>query len=101
MKTAPLVLPPSLQDENPQETIAAFRKAYPLAYVQEELWRCLQPRLMDSFKDLDVDATNKLAAFYENIEILVSAVYQLPGPTAPPTTEPAVNPNPTGGNGHG
>lgn len=102
MNTAQLQLPPSLKADSPQETIAAFKKAYPLAEVQEELWRCLQPRLLDCFKELDVDATNKLAAFYENIEILVSAVYQLPDLTAPPTAgeTTAVNPDPAGGNGH-
>lgn len=83
---------------HPQETIAAFRQAYTYSEVQGELWRFMQPRLLASFKELDVDATNKLAAFYENLEILLSAVYQLPDLSATAAGKTtAVNPDSAGG----
>jgi len=92
----------SLLHATPQATIAAFRRAYTHAEVQEELWRCLQPRLLASFKEMNPAATNKLAAFYENIEVLISAVYQLPDLPAPAATQTSVvNPDPEGGNRHG
>jgi hypothetical protein len=92
---------PFLPGIPPQEIIRTFRSAYAPEQVQEELWRFMQPRLLASFKDLNPDTTNKLIAFYENLEILLSAVYQLPDLSAPPTKRPAVNPDAAGGTRHG
>ncbi|MDX5421176.1 MAG: hypothetical protein LPK07_15675 [Hymenobacteraceae bacterium] len=88
MSTIPLR--PPIPAITPAETIRVFRLTYTLEEVQEELWRCLQPRLLASFSELDPDHTNQLASFYENIEILVSAVYQLPDLSAPPEAKAMV-----------
>ena len=70
----------------PQDLIRSFRAAYTFEQVQEALWGCLQPCLLASFNERNPAATNKLAAFYENLEVLLSAVYQLPD-LPPPTQE--------------
>ena len=81
-------LHPPIPATTPADTIRAFRLAYTLEEVQEELWRCLQPRLLASFTEQNSESTNQLASFYENIEILISAVYQLPDlPDAQPEKE--------------
>lgn len=77
----------TITSTTPQQVFQSFRHTYTYEEVQEELWRCIQPRLLESFKDLNPDSTNHIATFYENIEILLSALYQLPLPAASPLAE--------------
>ncbi|GAB3832905.1 hypothetical protein [Pontibacter rugosus] len=62
-------------DATPEEILRAFRLAYSLPEVQAALRHCLHPR--------DTEAAN-LPALYENIDLLLSAVYQLPLPAPTP-----------------
>ena len=82
----------TITSTTPQQVIQSFRHTYTYEQVQEELWRCIQPRLLESFKDLNPDSTNHIATFYENIEILISAVYQLYDelPAAPEGKSPVI-----------
>jgi len=66
----------------PEETIQAFREAYSLEDVQAALWHCLQPRLLEHLRGANPDLSR--TALYEHLEILLSAVYQLPLPAPAP-----------------
>lgn len=85
----------------PEHVIHTFRHTYTYEEVQDELWRIILPRLLDSFKERNPDHTNHIAAFYENIEVLISAVYQLPNLSATPEGAAPLTTNPTGDHRHG
>ncbi len=61
----------------PSQVIAGFCTAYTCEEAQEELWKWIQPVLLDSFREQDPERTNKLAAFFEHLEQLINAVYIL------------------------
>lgn len=91
----------NLADRTPHDTCRTFRQAYTLEQVMELLWHSQHPHLVATFTELDPLHTDKLTAFYENLEILFSAVYQLPDlPSLPQAPEPTMTLCPAGDQRH-
>jgi hypothetical protein len=97
MYTPPMGQPASARKKPLSEHLAAFRKMFILEEVQEELWRCFQPRLLASLREPASEEAEVRAALYEQIELLLVAIYHSPVPPAPPAAEV---PTPDG-NAHG
>ncbi|MEJ8802136.1 hypothetical protein [Pontibacter sp. H249] len=74
----------TITSTTPQCIIQHFCQSYTFEEVQEALWHSQHPHLLATFNELDPLHTDKLTVFYENIEILLSAVYQLPDLPPPP-----------------
>jgi len=59
----------------PEQVVVAFSTAYTREEAQQELWRWILPTLLDCFRRQQLDLAEKLAAFYEEAEQLLNAVY--------------------------
>ena len=59
----------------PEQVVVAFSTAYTREEAQQELWRWILPTLMDCFRQQQTERAEKLAAFYEQAEQRINAVY--------------------------
>lgn len=75
----------TITSTTPQHVIQTFCHTYTFEEMQEELWRCIQPRLLEHLTSENPDPER--LNFYEHLEILLSALYQLPLPTTSPLAE--------------
>ncbi|WP_242917361.1 hypothetical protein [Pontibacter liquoris] len=69
----------------PEQALHNFRQAFTLEEARDQLWRCLQPRLLASIRAEAPEAADRTATFCAHLEQLVAAIYQLPAP-APAST---------------
>ncbi|WP_242917360.1 hypothetical protein [Pontibacter liquoris] len=82
MPDTPTPAPP----ETPTDVFGQFCRRYPEDEAQRRLWHWFMLALTGGLTTLDPDYTNKLIAFYENLEEVISAVYDLHALPAEPNT---------------
>jgi len=72
----------------PRQVLRSFRSLYTESQAQRSLWHWFTLAFTGSLPQLNAAHTNQLIAYYEHLEALLSAVYQLEDPAgeeqAPP-----------------
>ncbi|PRY09809.1 hypothetical protein CLV24_11713 [Pontibacter ummariensis] len=69
--------------KDPVQVLGQFYKAYSEDEAQRSLWHLFMLAVNGSLRELQPQHTNKLIAFHESLEEVVSAIYQLQDKLAP------------------